>query len=102
MTNLFSDFAAKVKRLVTPALLFCFSMQLAAGHDSAEITVDAFLRTNSLELRIIVAERTARLLMDAGGHTVSALTNSTDLESARPFLMKCAADLLQLSFTNQP
>ena len=102
MKNLFSDFAARAKHLVMPALLLLLSMELAAGHDSAEITADVFLRTNCLQLRMVVAEHTARLLMEAGGHPVPALANSADLESARPFLMKCASGLVQLWFTNQP
>jgi hypothetical protein len=102
MKNLFSDFAAKAKCLLTPTLLLCLSIELAAGHDSSEITADAFLRTNCLELRMILAEHTARLLMEAGGHTVPALANATDLENARPFLMKCASELVQLRFSNQP
>src|ERR1051326_8997021 len=86
-----------VRRFVAVAVALAVSLSVARAHDPTELTSKAYLRTNSLEVRVTLAASTVMLLLKADGHEVSGLSNDADLESVRTFLNTCAAGLFQIS-----
>src|SRR5262249_26482101 len=85
------------QRLGVVASLFALSLNAAFGHDATEVTTKVYLRTNCLEVRVTLAAQTAKLLVEADGHSVANLSTPTDVNEARPLLAACASRLFQIT-----
>jgi hypothetical protein len=85
------------QRLGAVACLLAFSLSAAFGHDNTEVTTKVYLRTNCLEVRVTLAAPTAKLLLEADGHSDANLSSPAEVIEARPLLAACAAQLFRIS-----